>query len=68
MRKITVEITFDDPSEPDAFTGFHRLDASAIWSALQRAFPFSRGSGWTVQELDADNRSTITVGDPVGGR
>lgn len=65
MKKITVEITFDDPSNPDAFKN---MDAKGIWDALCFAFHLFPESAITVQELDADNRSTITVGDPAGGR
>lgn len=66
-KTITVEITFDDPNEPDAFKGFHPLDARAIWSALQRAFPFSMGGAWTVREIVVGSNPCL-FGDVVGGR
>jgi hypothetical protein len=51
-KTIVVEITYDDPEDPEAFKGRFPLDALAIWSALGRAFPYTRGGDWTVRELE----------------
>jgi hypothetical protein len=47
-RTITVEITFDDPEDPEAFSA---MNSGTIWQALCRAFPYSCGAHWTVCEI-----------------
>lgn len=71
MATILVEITFEDPEDPEAFAG--NFNARLVWDALCRAFPYSRGSHWTVQELEKTYdgiswNGNAGVGEKVGGQ